>query len=104
MVIIEKRKFKRVNVKWQATITSISDSNVTHNVQVLNIGGGGVCFIYNKELKTGDKFLMHLPFVSVQIYIIWHQNNKYGAMFVNPLGNELEIIANTIYEKMKLPN
>ncbi len=99
MAIKERRKYKRVQVNWKASIASIVDSNVTHDVQVLNIGGGGVCFTCNKELKIGEKFFMHLPFVSVQIYIIWYQNNKYGAMFINPLGNELEIIANTIYKK-----
>lgn len=94
----ERRKSRRIEASLKAKIVSLNDISISHDVEIINMGGGGFSFMCNSVLKEGDKFIVHLPQISVQFYIIWHQDNKYGAMFTNPMGNELEVIASTIYK------
>ena len=95
----EKRQYQRVETDWVVKMVAEKDKREYGHVRVINIGGGGVSFQCEEDLQPGDTFLMHLPFVSVYIYIIWCNTNRYGAMFLNPLGNELEIIYHNIYSK-----
>jgi len=94
----DRRKSRRIEASLKAKIVSLSNINISHDVEITNMGGGGFSFTCNSVLKEGEKFTVHLPDISVQFYIIWHQDNKYGAMFTNPMGNELEVIASTIYK------
>ena len=98
MVFTERRKYKRFEVDCKVTISSIEDKNTVYEVNVLDIGGGGISFSSNHNFDKGTSFIIQLPFVSLPIYIIWHQEDKYGAMFTHPLADEAEIIAHSICE------
>jgi len=98
MVFTDRRKFKRIKVDCKTTLTSMGDKNEVYEVNVLDIGGGGISFSCSNDFKSGEDFIINLPTISIHAYIVWKQEDRYGAMFTHPLADQAEIIAHSICE------
>ncbi|ABO50004.1 type IV pilus assembly PilZ [Desulforamulus reducens MI-1] len=86
----ERRKHKRYEIELQAIISK-NDHRYLQNVKLINISGGGISFTCDNQIAIGETIMIYFPFITVQGYVIWQQGNRYGAMFQNPLGDELQI-------------
>ncbi|AEG60786.1 PilZ domain-containing protein [Desulforamulus ruminis] len=95
----DRREYPRIETDWVVRMVSAEDERELSDIKIMNVGGGGISFLCTEELQTGEKFLIHLPFISIYIYIIWQHENRYGAMFVNPLGDEVELLCQHIYSQ-----
>lgn len=95
----ERRKYPRYQVRGQAIISPAFSPQYTYSVEILNIGGGGVAFETDEDLTVGEEFLLDIPSITLHFYIIWRQYTKYGGMFINPLGNELDLIVSTLLSR-----
>ncbi|MEW6695917.1 MAG: PilZ domain-containing protein [Bacillota bacterium] len=88
---MDRRKYPRFQTNLQA-VASLKNRASVVQIELVNIGGGGICFQCEEELTEGENLHVYFPFITVHCYVIWRQDNRYGAMFINPLGDELQVI------------
>ena len=101
MEFVERRRFKRISVDCIITLSSMEDKNEFCNVHVVDICGGGICFTCSNDFNVGDNFIINLPTISIPLYVVWKQGERYGAMFTHPLADESELLAHSICEEIE---
>ena len=88
MELYEKRKYERINMDWQVEVIPLNNKTTAYLIQLVDISSGGISFISDTELSVnvGDILIVRFPFASLKIKLVWCQEKRYGAIFMDPIG------------------
>ena len=87
MVLYNRRKYERIKVDWPVQVISLNDKTTTYYIQLIDISSGGMSFTCTElTVNIGDILIVRFPFASLKIKIVWCQEKRYGAMFMDPVG------------------
>ena len=102
---IEKRTYDRIKTSKLAVEYKIKGRDTVYNVELINLGAGGMCFLRNSILTRDDQLLVRFPFKTRKVILNGHivriDGREVAVRFANT-EEEIKTFVDTFNEEYPL--
>ncbi|HPI15356.1 MAG TPA: PilZ domain-containing protein [Spirochaetota bacterium] len=102
---IEKRTYDRIKTSKFAVEYKIKGRDTVYNVELINLGAGGMCFLRNSILTRDDQLLVRFPFKTRKVILNGHivriDGREVAVRFANT-EEEIKTFVDTFNEEYPL--